>query len=213
MKILAFNGSPRRDWNTATMLKKALEGAESQGAETELIHLYDLNYKGCISCFACKLKGSKSYGKCAVNDELTPFLKKIEETDAIILGSPIFFGTATAEMRGFMERLFYPYIVYEMNPVTPLKKNIKTACIYTMGATESQMKELGYEKHFISSEMFMKHIFGSAETLLVTDTYQFEDYSKYVSTLFNETEKTRRRDEEFPIDCQRAFEMGVRLSK
>lgn len=213
MKILAFNGSPRKDWNTATMLKKALEGAESQGAETELIHLYDLNYKGCISCFACKLKGSKSYGKCAINDELTPFLKKIEEADAIILGSPIFFGTATAEMRGFMERLLYPYIVYEMNPVTPLKKNIKTACIYTMGATESQMKELGYERHFISSEMFMKHIFGSSETLIATDTYQFEDYSKYVSTLFNETEKARRRDEEFPIDCQRAFEMGVRLSK
>jgi multimeric flavodoxin WrbA len=60
MKIMAFNGSPRKEWNTAALLKKALEGASSQGAETELVHLYDSNYKGCISCFACKEKGGKS---------------------------------------------------------------------------------------------------------------------------------------------------------
>ena len=63
MKIMAFNGSPRKEWNTATLLKKTLEGASSQGAKTELIHLYDLNYKGCISCFACKEKGGKGYGR------------------------------------------------------------------------------------------------------------------------------------------------------
>ena len=51
MKVIAFNGSPRKEWNTAKLLEKALEGADSQGAETELIHLYDLNFKGCISCF------------------------------------------------------------------------------------------------------------------------------------------------------------------
>jgi len=72
MKIIAFNGSPRKKWNTATLLQNALDGAASKGAETELIHLYDLNYKGCISCFACKTLGGKSYGKCAVHDDLTP---------------------------------------------------------------------------------------------------------------------------------------------
>lgn len=61
MKIIAINGSPRKNRNTATLLNKALEGAASQGAETELIHLYDLNYKGCVSCFACKIKNGKSY--------------------------------------------------------------------------------------------------------------------------------------------------------
>ena len=45
MRVIAFNGSPRKKWNTATLLKNALEGAESQGAETELVHLYDLNFK------------------------------------------------------------------------------------------------------------------------------------------------------------------------
>ena len=59
MKIIAFNGSPRKTCNTATLLNKALEGAVSQGAETELIHLYDLNYKGCISCLHVKPKTVK----------------------------------------------------------------------------------------------------------------------------------------------------------
>jgi multimeric flavodoxin WrbA len=59
MNVMAFNGSPKKKWNTATLLEKALEGAASQGAETELIHLYDLDFKGCISCFACKTRGVK----------------------------------------------------------------------------------------------------------------------------------------------------------
>ena len=58
MKVMAFNGSPRKKkWNTVTLLKSALEGAASVGAETELVQLYDLDFSGCISCFSCK-KGS-----------------------------------------------------------------------------------------------------------------------------------------------------------
>jgi multimeric flavodoxin WrbA len=210
MKIIAINGSPRKKWNTAILLNKALEGAKSQGA---LIHLYDLNYKGCTSCFECKRKDGKNYGRCALKDELTPILSKIEEADGIILGSPVYFGTATAEMRAFMERLLYPYIVYEAIPSVTMKKKVNTGFIYTMGATEGQMTELGYEQHFKSNEMFLGFIFGSAETLIVTDTYQFDDYSKYMATLFDAGEKERRRKEVFPIDCQKAFEMGARIAQ
>ncbi|MDK2975417.1 MAG: hypothetical protein PWP08_1788 [Methanofollis sp.] len=60
----------------ATLLEHALRGAASVGARTELVQLYDLEYRGCTSCFACKIKGGKSYGKCAVRDGLTPVLKK-----------------------------------------------------------------------------------------------------------------------------------------
>jgi multimeric flavodoxin WrbA len=84
MKVMAVNGSPRKAWNTATLLKKALKGAASQGAETELVHLYDLNFKGCISYFACKTRGGKSYGRCAVKDDLKPLFKKIEAADALM---------------------------------------------------------------------------------------------------------------------------------
>src|ERR1035438_4773585 len=99
MKVLAINGSPRKTWNTATLLNKALEGAASQGAETELIHLYDLNFKGCTSCFACKLKGGKSYGHCGFKDELSPILDKIPQIDVLILGSPIYLGAITGELK------------------------------------------------------------------------------------------------------------------
>ena len=54
MNILAFNASPRKKWNTATMLESVLDGARSKGAQCEMVHLYDLSYKGCISCFECK---------------------------------------------------------------------------------------------------------------------------------------------------------------
>ena len=146
MRILAINGSPRKNWNTATLLTKALEGAASQGAETELIHLYDLSFKGCTSCFSCKLKNGKSYGKCAYIDELTPILEKAGEADAIIMGSPIYLGAATGEMRSFLERLVYPYLVYDAERSSLFKKKISTGFIYTMGVPESRMKEMGYEQ-------------------------------------------------------------------
>ena len=109
MEVIAFNGSPRKTWNTATLLQKALEGAASKGATTKLIHLYDLDYKGCQSCFGCKTKGGPSYGKCAVKDHLTPILKNIESVDAVILGSPVYFWGVSGEMKSFMERLMYPF--------------------------------------------------------------------------------------------------------
>jgi multimeric flavodoxin WrbA len=110
MKLLAINGSPRTACNTATVLNYVLEGAASRGAETELVHLYELNFKGCINCLACKVKNGESYGRCAVNDDLRPILKKVEVADAIILGSPVYLGTSISEMRSFVERLIFPYL-------------------------------------------------------------------------------------------------------
>lgn len=212
MKVIAFNGSPRKTWNTATLLKHALEGAASQGAETELIHLYDYNYKGCISCFACKSIGGKSYGSCAVKDDLKPILKKVEEADAIILGSPIYFGMTTGETRSFLERLMFQYLVYDKNYSSLFKKKIQTGFIYTMNLNQSQAKEFGYEQNLKVTENAMKRIFGTSEALFVTDTSQFNDYSKYETSAFNEKEKAKRRKEVFPEDCQKAFDMGARFA-
>ena len=212
MKIMGFNGSPRKEWNTATLVKKALEGAQSQRAKTELVNLYDLNYKGCISCFACKEKGGKSYGRCAVKDGLTTIFKKIEEADALVFGSPIYLGSVTGEMQSFLERLVFPYLTYTDPPETLFPKKIRTGFIYTMGLPEEMMKEVGYEQRFANTDRFLTRIFGSSETLLSFDTYQFKDYSKYVATRFNPEAKLKRRQEVFPKDCQKAFEMGERFA-
>ena len=154
MKVIAINGSPRKNWNTATLIKNALEGAESEGAVTELIQLYDLNYKGCKSCFSCKIRGGKSYGSCAVNDDLTSIFMKVEESDALILGSPIYLGTVTGEMRSFMERLIYTYLTYNNPPKSLFPKKINTGFIYTMNAKEEQVKESGYNLIFATNEYY-----------------------------------------------------------
>jgi len=212
MKVMAFNGSPRKKWNTATLLEKALEGVASQGAKTELIHLYDLNFKGCISCFACKTKGGKSYGRCAVKDDLTPVFRKIEKADAIILGSPIYFGTVSGEMKSFIERLLFPYLTYTDPPQSLFSKKIKTGFIYTMNITEEMMKEWGYIENFKRHEMTMQRIFGASEYMCSVDTYQFKNYSKMVAPRFDPVKKAQRRKEIFPIDCQKAFDMGARFA-
>ena len=213
MKAIGINGSPRKKWNTATLLEKVLEGAASEGAETEIIHLYDLNFKGCTSCFACKLKGGKSYGKCAMKDELTPVLERLKDADAVILGSPIYLGNSTGEMRSFMERYVFPYLVYSNDLPSLYPKNIPVGFIYTMNVTEEYFDLVGLRKTIEVNEYVAKRIFGYSESLCCTDTYQFDDYSKYVTDMFDLEEKAKRRKEVFPQDCVKAFEMGTRFVK
>lgn len=213
MNIMVVNGGPRKSWNTATLLQKAMEGAASRGARTELIHLYDLDFKGCTSCFSCKLKGGKSYGKCAVKDGLTPVLETIGDAGALILGSPIYLGTVTGEMRSFLERLTFPYLVYDRQRSSLFGKKIPVGFIYTMGAPGERIKEAGYDRQFTLMESIMNRIFGGpSESLLATDTCQFDDYSKYVASAFDIEAKVKRRKQVFPLDCQKAYDMGARFA-
>ncbi len=211
MKVLAINGSPRKAWNTATLLQKALEGAASQGASTELIHLYDLTFKGCVSCFGCKTIGGASYGRCAVKDDLTPILERVPKTDALILGSPIYFGSVTGEMQSFLERLQFPFLTYTDPPASIFPGKIRTGFVFTLGANESMAKERGFDARIAMYGFVLKMIFGNSESLSCYDTYQFEDYSKVYAPRWDPEKKAKRRAEVFPDDCRRALEMGKSL--
>jgi multimeric flavodoxin WrbA len=213
MKVVAFNGSPRKDWNTATLLQHALQGAASQGAETKLVHLYDYNYKGCVSCFSCKVKNGDSYGRCATGDDLLPFLREAAESAAILVGSPIYFGSITGNTKSFLERLLFPYLVYDQNHSSLFKGKLPTGFLYTMGANESRMESAGYPQSFRLMEGVLRRTFGSSEYLVVTDTYQFDDYTKYETSGFDVEGKRKRKQEVFPQDCRLAFEMGARLAR
>jgi len=211
MQAIGINGSPRKSWNTAILLRKALAGAKSKGAKTEFVHLYDLSYKGCISCFSCKKIGGRSYGRCAVKDELTPVLKRIAEAQVLILGSPLYFHTESGEMRSFMERLLFPYVTYTPERACIFPGETRTALIYTMNVSEENMAAYHQDVSVAASRGVMTRVFGNCEALLSTDTLQFSDYSKYVSTLFDPVAKARRHEEVFPRDCERAYDMGARL--
>jgi multimeric flavodoxin WrbA len=212
MNIIGINGSPRKQWNTATLVAKALEGAASEGATTELFHLYELDFKGCKSCFACKTRGGSSYGKCVLKDDLAPVLGKIAAADALVIGSPIYFGTVTGETRSFIERLLFPYLTYTVPYGTLFPRKIKTSFIYTMNVPEEVSKEHGYEQVFKANENYLQLLLGSSETLCAYDTCQVSDYSKVAIENFDPIHKAKRRTDVLPLECQRAFKLGQRLA-
>ncbi len=215
-KIVVVNASPRKNQNTAKLLKEALRGAEEKGAEAKYYNLYDYNYKGCVSCLACKLKNSKTNGLCAYKDEITPILQDVLSADAFIIGSPIYFSYPTGEFRSFLERLMYPlltYLVDEKNGGLKrvLDKTIPSAVILTMNVPEQMSKDWNYPAIQEENAKSLRAVLGYSETLYAYDTYQFPDYSKYDCTLFTEEQKAKARATLFPQDMQKAFELGKRL--
>ncbi len=175
MKVIAVNGSPRKNWNTHILLDKAVEGAKAAGAQTELVHLYDLEYKGCISCFACKVKNGKNTGRCALNDSLQPVLDAIHTCDGLILASPIYFGQVTSMMRAFLERLFFQYASYDDYTKPFFNGTKKTAFIYTSNAPEAAFANIGYNNMLQTYETTLKMYFGDSSHLLSTETLQMDD--------------------------------------
>ena len=213
-KIYAINGSPRKNGNTAQLLQKALDGAASMGAEIKLINLGELNFSGCRSCFACKRIDNKS-SKCILKDDLAPLLNELVEADAIIMGTPIYFGAESGMYRNFLERLFFPLLRYTAPPSSKAAKSIDFGFIYTMNVSADTMDDYGYRKYLESINKFPHLIFHSQNvyTLYACDTYQFDDYSKYECSLFDEAHKAEMRKTLFPADLTAAFEMGRNLAK
>lgn len=215
MKAIFLNGSPRKKKNTVQILQSAMKGAEEAGAETELVHLFDLNCKGCVSCFACKLKNSRTNGICALKDEVRPVLEKCFEADVIVFGSPIYYGYPTAQMRAFWERMMFPLDSYELDEngvrCRYLSITKPTAMIYTMNVPENMMDEVQYPTILSANSNDMERLFGYCENLYVNDTYQYDDYSRYAIGLFDEKLKAKHREEHFPIDLQNAYDLGKRL--
>ena len=215
MNIYAINGSPRKQGNTATLLHSALEGAASEGGQeqvtTECINLYEYTFKPCISCFQCKRLNGKSYGKCALNDSLTPILEKLKAADGIIFGSPIYFSGITAQLRALFERLLFQYFVYDENYSTIAPKKMPTAFIYTMNVTEDVMQAQQYPAHLKTIEMATGRVFMPPQVMYCCNTYQFDDYAKYESSRCSEPEKALQRQNVFPLDMQKAFALGQQV--
>jgi multimeric flavodoxin WrbA len=102
MYVVAFNGSPRRNGNTAAMLKLALAELEEAGIRTELVQLGGLHLRGCRACFGC---ASRKDGHRAVrDDELNGLLEKMLDADGIIIGSPTYFADVTTEVKALIDR-------------------------------------------------------------------------------------------------------------
>jgi len=102
MKVVGFNGSARKDGNTASLIKHVFEELEKEGIKTELVQLAGKPMHGCIACYKCFENKNR---RCAVtNDFVNECIQKMEEADGIILGSPVYFANMTPELKALIDR-------------------------------------------------------------------------------------------------------------
>lgn len=208
MKTILLNGSPRKNWNTAMMLKEAQKGAESAGAETEYIDLFDLNYTGCRSCLACKRKNAERC-KCYWKDDLSPVIDRIFASDALIIGSPIYLGDVTSQVHGLIERLHFCALSYD-DYTNYFTGKVNVGIILTMNAPKAYFN-LAYGKKAKEIAQSFQGLNGKVEVYACCDTLQVSDYSRYNMASFREEHKREMREKQFPKDLEKAFEMGARL--
>lgn len=102
MKVVAFNGSARKDGNTSILIKAVFEELNKEGIETELVQLAGKNLSGCIACYKCFEKKNQ---RCNVEkDDMNEHIEKMISADGIILGSPTYFADLSANMKALIER-------------------------------------------------------------------------------------------------------------
>ncbi len=102
MKVIGFCGSGRRESNTSLLLKTLLTFLENKGAETELVDLAGEEIRGCTACYVCYLEKNAS---CVIKkDIVNTCIAKMQDADAVILGSPAYFGGVSSGMKGLMDR-------------------------------------------------------------------------------------------------------------
>ncbi len=218
MDFYLVNGSPRKKFNTAQLLEKASEGIidelkkDFDGDEINIhqIHLYDLDYKGCKSCFHCKRIGGKYYAQCPIKDDLRELLPKMQNADGIIFGTPIYFGEITGELRSFLERFLFSVFVYGGESNAP--KRMPIGMIYSMNVTEEVCEQI-YGNKFEILENVFGDVYSQPHILRVYDTYQFKDYSKYENYAFDPELKAKRKEEHFHIDLEDAYNLGKKVAE
>ena len=208
-KTIILNASPRKNWNTAQILKSAADGAGSVGAEVRYIDLYDLNFTGCRSCMLCKRKDAERC-RCYWKDDLTAVISEVYASDALLIGTPIYFGRPTSQYFGFMERLHFPALSYD-NYSNYFTGHVNVGLFVTMNATEVAYEKI-YRDVFEGYANEFRFLNGEIALYPVYNTLQVNDYSKYSMGGFSEADKKQTREKCFPSDLEKAYALGAKLS-
>jgi multimeric flavodoxin WrbA len=153
MKVVAFNGSSRKDGNTAILLGAVLGELTKEGIETELIQMAGKPLQGCIACYKCFENKDR---KCSVNsDKLNEYLGKMIEADGIILGSPVYYADATASIKALIERCGF---------VSGANGGLFT---HKVGAAVAAVRRAGAIRTFDT----LNHLFQYSQMFIVGSTY------------------------------------------
>ena len=237
-KIMIIDGSPRKNMNTAAMIEAFANGVKaaskrgqsdacidsaereqvrpqvksvSEEIEVKTVRVYDMNCKGCVSCLACKLKNSKYLDVCARKDDFTEPLRETAYADGIVFASPMYFFQITAQLRAFIERLFFPWLSYNDYSSHPPKGRIPTAFIYTMNAPTEMVHV--QENNMNENEMIIGNALGKPERILAVNTLQVKNYDRYDMGGFNLAAKQQWHEEHWQEELQNAFDAGKRMAE
>ena len=208
-KIVIVDGGPRRTFNTASLLKRVAEGACSVSDEIQVnpVRLYDLDYKGCMACMACKVKDRAS-NVCRFRDALSPLLDEIAQADGLVLGSPNYFGEVTGKMRTFLERLAFPWLSYNDYSLTAPKR-MPVVLVETMNGTPERNNSQGFGTMAYCIETAL----GKPLCLTAYNTCQVKNYDRYELAGFSEEAKLQWRDAHWENDLRMAFEAGRQMAE
>ncbi len=104
MKVVAFNGSPKKEGNTYKSIEIVAKELEKENIEVEIIHVGNKIIRGCLACGGCSRNKNE---KCVINnDEVNEWIEKMKEADGIILGSPVHYSAIAGTMKSFLDRAF-----------------------------------------------------------------------------------------------------------
>lgn len=140
MKVLMLNGSPHANGNTYIALHEMEKVFSENGIETELVHIGNQAVRGCVACYSCAKNG-----KCVFDDVVNALAPKFEESDGLVVGSPVYYASANATLIAVLDRLFYS---------TPFDKTMKVGAAVAAarrGGLTSTFDELN--KYFTISGM------------------------------------------------------------
>ncbi len=208
-KIIALNGSGRKNGNSAALLDAFLEGVKevNTGAEIERIDIFDLDYKGCRGCHGCELKDRKERG-CIQKDGAWELLNRMREADGIVYSSPVFFWELTAQLRALLERYIYPGMLHHHQEIF---------AIYNMYQPE-YVSENSFEPHAATVEHmirgFLRNV-GYGELIInQTKTWDNETakkFARYSETSEAQADAVHRM--RWPKDLGAAKAAGAEFAK
>lgn len=173
MKIIGIASSPRKGANSQTLVEHILSGAEKAGATTELVRLCDLDIRPCIGCNGCK-KGNG----CVQKDDFAGLARKLETSDAVVIGSPVYFGRLNAQVYPFIDRC---YSLLKPDFSTDFPKGKKIAVALTCGSLGAETVNPldAYVKHIFSSFLG----FADAGFVWQNQCFAPDDLAKFTDTI------------------------------
>ena len=170
MKVVAFNGSPRPKGNTYQSLRIVLEQLEREGIETEIVQIGGNLLAGCRACGECRQSGEP---RCALPDDgMNGYIQKILEADGVIIGSPVYFGNVTPEIKALIDRVGY-------TTGSKLKNKV--------GASVVAVRRAGSNFTYAAINFF----FGIKQMIIATSSYWNMTIARNIGDVQNDEEGIR----------------------